>query len=72
MLFEKINLEKLNIEELTILFQSLIVYNQDEEKNHDQIDNFLDRVSDEIQSKERKIVLEVDEMFRGSKWFMKK
>lgn len=72
MLFEKINLEKLNIEELTILFQSLIVYNQDEEKNHDQIDNFLDRVSDEIQSKERKIALQVDEMFRGSKWFMKK
>lgn len=67
MLFEKINLEKLSIEELTILFQSLIVYNQDEEKNHDQIDKFLDRVSDQIQSTERKIALQVDEMFRGSK-----
>jgi len=67
MLFEKINLEKLNIEELTILFQALIVYNQDEEKNHDQIDNFIDRVSNEIQSKERQIALQVDEMFRGNK-----
>ena len=50
MLFEKINLEKLTIEELTILFQSLSDYPLKE------IDNFLDRVSDEIQSKENQIM----------------
>ena len=65
MLFKTMNLEKLSIEELTILFQSLIVYNQDEEKNHDQIDKFLDRVSEEIQSKERKSALKVHETFKG-------
>jgi len=68
MLFEKINLEKLSIEELTILFQSLTVYNSDnEKKDYDQIESFIDRISDEIQSKERQIALQVDEMFRGNK-----
>ena len=58
MLFEKINLEKLSIKELTLLFQSLLDYNRnnEENENHKQIDNFLDRVSDEIQSKERQIM----------------
>ena len=69
MLFEKINLEKLTIEELTILFQSLSDYNFDNEKNkdRDQIDNFLDRISSEIQSKEIQIALQVNQMFRGNK-----
>lgn len=69
MLFEKINLEKLTIEELTILFQSLSDYNFDNEKNkdRDQIESFIDRISDEIQSKERQIALEVNQMFRGNK-----
>jgi len=68
MLFEKINLEKLSIEELTILFQSLTVYNSDnEKKDYDQIESFIDRISDEIQSKERQIALEVNQMFRGNK-----
>ena len=58
MLFEKINLEKLSIKELTLLFQSLLDYNRnnEENENHKQIDNFLDRVSDEIQSKENQIM----------------
>jgi len=58
MLFEKINLEKLSIKELTLLFQSLLDYNRnnEENENHKQIDNFLDRVSDEIQSKDRQIM----------------
>jgi hypothetical protein len=58
MLFEKINLEKLSIKELTLLFQSLLDYNRnnEENENHKQIENFLDRVSDEIQSKERQIM----------------
>jgi hypothetical protein len=58
MLFEKINLEKLSIKELTLLFQSLLDYNRnnEENENHKQIDNFLDRVSDEIQSKENQII----------------
>ena len=68
MLFEKINLEKLTIEELTILFQSLTVYNSDnEKKDYDQIESFIDRISDEIQSKERQIALQVNQMFRGNK-----
>jgi len=68
MLFEKINLEKLTIEELTILFQSLSDYNFDnEKKDYDQIESFIDRISDEIQSKERQIALEVNQMFRGNK-----
>jgi len=69
MLFEKINLEKLTIEELTILFQSLSDYNFDNEKNkdRDQIDNFLDRISSEIQGKEIQIALQVNQMFRGNK-----
>ena len=58
MLFEKINLEKLSIKELTLLFQSLLDYNRnnEENENHKQIENFLDRVSDEIQSKENQII----------------
>jgi hypothetical protein len=62
MLFEKINLEKLSIKELTLLFQSLLDYNSnflrnnEENENHKQINNFLDRVSDEIQSKENQII----------------
>ena len=62
MLFEKINLEKLSIKELTLLFQSLLNYNSnflrnnEENENHKQINNFLDRVSDEIQSKENQII----------------
>jgi hypothetical protein len=58
MLFGKINLEKLTIKELTLLFQSLLDYNRnnEENENHKQIENFLDRVSDEIQSKERQIM----------------
>ena len=58
MLFEKINLEKLSIKELTLLFQSLLDYNRnnEENENHKQIENFLDRVSDEIQSKENQIM----------------
>ena len=62
MLFEKINLEKLSIKELTLLFQSLLDYNcqflrnNEENENHKQINNFLDRVSDEIQSKENQII----------------
>jgi hypothetical protein len=69
MLFEKINLEKLTIEELTILFQSLSDYNFDNEKNkdRDQIDTFLDRISSEIQGKEIQIALQVNQMFRGNK-----
>ena len=62
MLFEKINLEKLSIKELTLLFQSLLDYNSnflrnnEENENHKQINIFLDRVSDEIQSKENQIM----------------
>jgi hypothetical protein len=62
MLFEKINLEKLSIKELTLLFQSLLDYNSnflrnnEENENHKQINNFLDRVSNEIQSKENQII----------------
>jgi len=58
MLFGKINLEKLTIKELTLLFQSLLDYNRnnEENENHKQIENFLDRVSDEIQSKESQIM----------------
>jgi hypothetical protein len=62
MLFEKINLEKLSIKELTLLFQSLLDYNSnflrnnEENENHKQINIFLDRVSDEIQSKENQII----------------
>ena len=58
MLFEKINLEKLSIKELTLLFQSLLDYNRnnEENENHKQIDNFLDRVSDQIQSIDRQIM----------------
>ena len=58
MLFEKINLEKLSIKELTLLFQSLLDYNRnnEENENHKQINIFLDRVSDEIQSKENQII----------------
>jgi len=33
MLFEKINLEKLSIKELTLLFQSLLDYNRNNEEN---------------------------------------
>ena len=58
MLFEKINLEKLTIKELALLFQSLLDYNRnnEENENHKQINIFLDRVSDEIQSKENQIM----------------
>ena len=58
MLFEKINLEKLSIKELTLLFQSLLDYNRnnEENENHNQIENFLDRVSDQIQSIDRQIM----------------
>ena len=58
MLFEKINLEKLSIKELTLLFQSLLDYNRnnEENENHKQIDNFLDRISDQIQSIDRQIM----------------
>ena len=58
MLFEKINLEKLTIKELTLLFQSLLDYNRnnEENENHKQIDNFLDRISDQIQSIDRQIM----------------
>ena len=58
MLFEKINLEKLSIKELTLLFQSLLDYNRnnEENENHKQIENFLDRVSDQIQSIDRQIM----------------
>ena len=58
MFFEKINLEKLSIKELTLLFQSLLDYNRnnEENENHKQINIFLDRVSDEIQSKENQII----------------
>jgi hypothetical protein len=58
MLFEKINLEKLTIKELALLFRSLLDYNRnnEENENHKQIENFLDRVSDEIQSKENQIM----------------
>jgi hypothetical protein len=42
MLFEKINLEKLSIKELTLLFQSLLDYNRnnEENENHKQIEIF--------------------------------
>ena len=58
MLFEKINLEKLTKKELVILIQSLSDYNSnnEENENHNQIENFLDRVSDQIQSIDRQIM----------------
>jgi|DEB0MinimDraft_10_1074344.scaffolds.fasta_scaffold21952_1 hypothetical protein len=59
MLFEKINLEKLSKKELTLLFHSLLDYynrNNEENENHKQIENFLDRVSDQIQSIDAQIM----------------
>ena len=58
MLFEKINLEKLTKKELVILIQSLSDYNSnnEENENHNQIENFLDRVSNQIQSIDRQIM----------------
>jgi hypothetical protein len=57
MLFEKINLEKLTRQELVILIQALSDYNDNyKTKNHEQIESFLDRVSDQIQSIDRQII----------------
>jgi len=57
MLFEKINLEKLTRQELVILIQALSDYNDNYgTKNHEQIESFIDRISDQIQSIDRQIM----------------
>ena len=57
MLFEKINLEKITRQELVILIQALSDYNDNyNTKNHERIESFIDRVSDQIQSIDRQII----------------